>query len=301
KDLSAYFDQWVNRKGAPSFSVTDIKSEKGDQQYQLEFKINQIQKEDAFIIDVPVAIYLEGSNEIVWKNISMDKKELTVKLEFDKKPLRIELDPQFNLMRRVDKKEVPSSLSQVYGNTKTTLVLPSKSPSLESYKSMAESWKRTQESQGKTASIVSDSDLKNIPTDQSVWVLGFENKFNTKELQTNYSDYLGKEKVTLIKTLSENGAVVYATPNKTDIAYSVGFVGANSEKAITALTGKLLHYGKYGFLGFEGDGATNVLKGSLPALDSPLNIKVSDGETEAELTPRKALYTSKRKSGRPRH
>ncbi|MCK5906549.1 MAG: hypothetical protein KAG37_03115, partial [Flavobacteriales bacterium] len=301
KDLSAFFNQWINRKGAPSFSVTDIKSEKGAHQYQLEFKINQTQKEDTFVIDVPVAIYLEGNNEVVWKKISMDKKELIVKLEFDQKPLRIELDPQFNIMRRVDKKEVPSSLSQVYGNIKTTLILPSNSSSLKSYKAMAESWKKTQESQGKNATIVSDSDLQNIPTDQSVWVLGFENKFNTKELQTNYSDYLGKDKTNLVKSLSESGAVVYAVPNKENIAFSVGFVGANSDKTISALTRKLLHYGKYGYLGFEGEDATNVLKGSLPALESPLNIKISEGEVQAKLQPRKALYTSKRRSGRPSH
>ena len=67
------------------------------------------------------------------------------------------------------------------------------------------------------------------------------------------------------------------------------------------MTSKLLHYGKYGYLGFEGDAAKNVMKGSLPALDSPLSIKVNDGEVTAKLIPRKALYQSKRGSGRPKH
>ena len=301
KDLSAFFNQWINRKGAPSFNISDIEVDKEGEKYKLEFELKQTQKEDAFNIDIPVAIYLEGNNEVVWERISMNKKEQEFEFKYSQKPLRIEIDPQFNIMRRLDRKEVPSSLSQVFGNTESTLILPSKSSNIEAYKSMAESWKKTQESQGKSASIVLDSDVKDIPTDKSVWILGYENKFNTKELQTNYSDYLGSNKTEQIKSLSESGALVYATPNKTNIAYSVGFVGANSDKAIVALTGKLLHYGKYGYLGFEGDGAKNVLKGSLPALESPLNIKISDGETEAKLTPRKALYVSKRKSGRPSH
>ena len=54
-------------------------------------------------------------------------------------------------------------------------------------------------------------------------------------------------------------------------------------------------------LGFEGDGAKNVMKGSLPVLDSPLSVKVNDGEVTAKLIPRKALYQSKQRSGRPKH
>ena len=301
KDLSDFFNQWVNRKGAPNFSISDIKIKKDGTKYGLDFYLKQTQKENAFNIDIPVAIYLEGNNQVVWEKVSMNTKEQKVKFMYDQKPLRIEIDPQFNIMRRLDKKEVPSSLSQVFGNKKSTLILPSKSSLLENYKSMAEMWKQTQESQGKSASVIMDSEIENIPTDQSVWVFGFENKFNTKELQTNYVDYLGSEKIEQIKVLSNNGALVYATPNKTNIMYSVGFVGANSDKTISALARKLLHYGKYGYLGFEGDKAKNVLKGSLPALESPLNVKISEGEVKARLKARKALYVSKRKVGRPRH
>ena len=298
KDLTAFFNQWINRKGAPSFSITDVKVSEGS---TLEFNLNQIQKEDAFSLDIPVAVYLEGNDNVVWEKVTMSEKQQTYKFQYSQKPLRVEVDPQFNLMRRVDKKEVPSSLSQVYGSKESVLVLPSKSDKLSAYKLLAESWKKTQEAQGKVASIKIDSDLDKLPSNQSVWVLGFENKFNSKELQTNYADYFGKEKIDQIKSLTANGALVYATPNNNNLAFSIGFVGANSEKSIAALTRKLLHYGKYGYLGFEGDEAKNVLKGSLPALDSPLNIKISDGETNAKLTPRKALYVSKRKGGRPKH
>ncbi|MEN8138146.1 MAG: M1 family aminopeptidase [Bacteroidota bacterium] len=301
KDLDAFFDQWINRTGAPTLKISDINVKSDNGSYNLKFKLNQVQKEEAFDIKVPVAIYLEGANEVIWKTASMDKKEHIYEFALDKKPLKIEVDPQFNLMRRLNRKEVPSSLSQVFGNTQSTLILPGKSANLEAYKAMAETWKKTQESQGKNATIVLDSDLEKLPADQAVWVLGFENKFNTKELQTNYADYLGTEKIEQIKSLSTNGSLVYSTPNTANINYSVGFVGANSDEAVAALTRKLLHYGKYGYLGFEGDEANNVLKGSLPALDSPLNVKISDGETQAKLNPRKALYESQQKGGRPRN
>jgi len=166
---------------------------------------------------------------------------------------------------------------------------------------MAETWKATQESQGKSVTIVNDMDIKNIPVDQSVWVLGYKNKFYGKDLKTIYKDSFNASNTEMISNLESSGALVYAIPNASNIAQSVGFVGANSDAAIAALTSKLLHYGKYGYLGFEGDGAKNVMKGSLPALDSPLSVQVNDGEVTAKLIPRKALYQSKRGSGRPKH
>ena len=144
-----------------------------------------------------------------------------------------------------------------------------------------------------------------------IWSISILNKWHLKriekydlEIPNNEDNYEALIPNTKDKKKTFYGnpfTVALKTPNVNNIAQSVGFVGANSDAAITALTSKLLHYGKYGYLGFEGDGAKNVMKGSLPALDSPLSVKVNDGEVTAKLTPRKALYQSKRGSGRPKH
>ena len=297
KDLSAFFDQWIDRKGAPSLKISNVKSNGN----KLNFTLNQIQNEAVFNLNVPVAIFTEDNNEVVWKNVAMNKKEQNYSFDLVQKPLKVEIDPQFNLMRRVDRSEVPASLSQVFGAKQSTLIVPSKSKNKVAYLDLANTWKATQEAQGKAAVIVSDSDIKNIPVDQSVWVLGYENKFYNKDLQNTYSSHFDASKMELINNLSSNGALVYAIPNMKNNMQSVGFVGANSDAAIKALSSKLLHYGKYGYLGFEGDGAKNVMKGSLPALDSPLNVIVNEGNVNAKLIPRKALYQSKRSEGRPKH
>ncbi len=297
KDLNSFFNQWIDRKGAPTLEISNVSS-KGN---QLTFTIKQLQNEDVFNMNIPVAIYTEGNNEVVWKSVQMNKKEQKHTFDLAQKPLRVEVDPQFNMMRRLDRKEVPSSLSQVFGETKSTIIVPVDGKSVAVYQKMAETWKATQESQGKFVAIVNDIDIKNIPVDQSVWVLGYKNKFYGKELKTIYKDNFNASNTELISSLQSSGALVYAIPNANNIAQSVGFVGANSDAAITALTSKLLHYGKYGYLGFEGDSAKNVMKGSLPALDSPLSVKVNDGEITAKLIPRKALYQSKKGSGRPKH
>lgn len=294
KDLSAFFKQWIDRKGAPALSISNVSSNGN----KLHFMLKQTQNEGVFKVNIPVAIYTEGNNKVVWKSVEMTEKEQKFTFDLAQKPLRVEVDPQFNIMRRLDRKEVPSSLSQVFGETKSTIIVPANSKSKAAYQKMAETWKATQESQGKSVAIVNDNDIKNIPVDQSVWILGYENNFYGKELKTIYKDGFNASNTEMISNLESSGALVYAIPNANNIAQSVGFVGANSDAAIAALTSKLLHYGKYGYLGFEGDGAKNVMKGSLPALDSPLSVKVNDGEVTAKLIPRKALYQSKRGSGR---
>ena len=297
KDLSAFFDQWIDRKGVPSLKISNVNSNGN----KLNFTLNQIQNEAVFNLNVPVAIFTEGNKEVIWKNVAMNKKEQNYSFDLDQKPLKVEIDPQFNIMRRVDRGEVPASLSQVFGAKQSTLIIPATSKNKAAYQDLAKTWKATQEAQGKAAIIVSDSDIKNIPVDQSVWILGFENKFYKKDLQEAYSSHFDATKMELINNLSNNGALVYAIPNTENHMQSVGFVGSNSDASIKALSSKLLHYGKYGYLGFEGDSAKNVMKGSLPALDSPLNITVNEGNVSAKLVPRQALYESKRSSGRPKH
>ena len=297
KDLSAFFDQWIDRKGVPSLKISNVNSNGN----KLNFTLNQIQNEAVFNLNVPVAIFTEGNKEVIWKNVAMNKKEQNYSFDLDQKPLKVEIDPQFNIMRRVDRGEVPASLSQVFGAKQSTLIIPATSKNKAAYQDLAKTWKATQEAQGKAAIIVSDSDIKNIPVDQSVWILGFENKFYKKDLQEAYSSHFDATKMELINNLSNNGALVYAIPNTENHMQSVGFVGSNSDASIKALSSKLLHYGKYGYLGFEGDSAKNVMKGSLPALDSPLNITVNKGNVSAKLVPRQALYESKRSSGRPKH
>ena len=297
KDLNTFFTQWVDRKGAPTLEITNVRS-KGN---KLSFTLNQIQKEDLFYLNVPVAIYTEGNDQVVWKKLAMDNRSQNYTLELSQKPLKVEIDPQFNIMRRVDRGEVPASLSQVFGNKKMTIIIPANSKNKVAYQEMANTWKATQEAQGKVAKIVFDNNLKQIPVDQSVWILGYENKHYDKALQTVYKGSFAQTEMESIINLSKSGALVFAIPNPKNNAESIGFVGSNSDASIKALSGKLLHYGKYGYLGFEGDSAKNVMKGSLPALESPLSITVNEGDVTAKLIPRKALYESKRPSGRPKH
>jgi hypothetical protein len=295
KDLTAFFAQWVDRKGAPTIKLSTVSVKKKKNKYHLSFTLNQIQKEEVFDINIPVFVYLEGKATVVDEKINMNKKEQKFTFTYDKKPVRIDIDPQFQIMRRLDRKEVPASLTQVFGEKEAVIILPENSKHLTAFTAMAKMWQKMQAAQGKKVSIVPDNKIDAIPGNKAVWIFGFENKFSKlANISEKYNTNLGSEKINQINKLKKEGALVFALTNPNNINYTVGFVGANNDVAIKALSGKLLHYGKYGYLGFETEKANNVLKGSLPALDSPMNYIIDDkAEIKAVIVPRKDLTEAK--------
>ena len=291
KDLNAFFTQWVDRKGAPTLKLSDVKVKEKKKQYHLNFTLNQTQTEEVFDINIPIVVYLEGEKTVTEEKITMNSREQLFSFTYDKKPLRIDIDPTFQIMRRLDRKEVPASLTQIFGEKEAVIILPKNSKHLDAYTALAQMWQKTQKAQGKNLSIISDDEISSVPTDKAVWILGFENKYNGfVNITEQYKSNIGTEKIEQIKKLKKEGAFIFAAPNPSNVYKTVGFIGANNDDAIKALSGKLLHYGKYGYLGFESEKATNVLKGSLPAVDSPLNYIIdNEAEINAAIIPRKAL------------
>jgi len=299
KDLTPFFDQWLKRTGAPTLKLSDVNVTEDNNQYALSFNLSQVQDEDVFDVNVPVVVYLEGEDKVTHEKINLSDRKQEYTLKYSNKPLKIDIDPQFDIIRRLDKKEVPATLSQVFGAKNSIIILPANSDYLEAYTGLANMWKDTQAAQGKVLEIINDSDIESLPNDKAVWVLGFDNKFaDQANIFNEYNKSFNAETKSKIELLKKENAFVYAIPNPGNSENTLGFVGANNNKTITRLSRTLLHYGKYGFLGFEGENAKNVLKGSLATLDSPMNYSIPyDGKLSnisIKIEPRKALSELKK-------
>ena len=266
EDLKPFFDQWLLRKGAPLIELTNVDFSNN----KLEIILSQIQSEDVFVMDIPVAIYFNDKVEM--KTIKMTSKTEKAIFNFDKQPIKIEVDPQFDVFRTLYKSEVPTALSQLYGSTDGLIILPKDSKYIAEYVKMAEAWKKSQEAQGNIISIGFDAGYSTLPKDKAVWIFGYENKFaNIFEINDNHLGVLSKEEIQQIDGLKETGCLVFAITNPTNSTKSIGFVGSNNADAIPGLTRLLPHYGKYSYLGFEGNRPNNVIKGLFPAMSSPLH------------------------------
>jgi hypothetical protein len=293
KNLKPFFDQWTIRTGAPNIKLSDVKVVQKNAQFEVEFSISQIQKEEPFSLSIPVAVYLEGDENVSMKTILVSKRQEKFLLSFEKRPTKIEIDPQFNVFRKLDKSEVPLSLTQIYGDDDAVMILPKNSPFLKEYEEFATQWKESQASQGRKLEIKYDSDLKELP-EKGTWIVGFENKFATNlNVFDEYKESLSKEIIAQTESLKKTGALVYVFSNVKNKEKTNVFFGSTNKTMIPVLKNKIPHYGKYSYLGFEGDKGDNKLKGEFPILVSPLSyLFIYDGKTipvKAKINPRKAL------------
>jgi len=272
--LTSFFDEWLARKGAPQLSLSDVHLKKKHNKYRLSFVLAQIQKEGVFSLEVPVVVYFEDTVMVI--KTTMHQREIHPQFVFERLPLKLAIDPQFNIFRRLDKGEAPPSLTQLFGDKQGTIVLPSDSKLLNVYRKLANTWQKMQEAQGKALKIVTDHDIGQLPTVGAVWVLGFENKFTRQfNIEEAYTQLFSSSQLAMMSMLRQKGSLVFAVPNENHQEQTIGFIGTNEEKAIPGLARLLPHYGKYSYLGFEGSRPNNVLKGTFPPLHSPLQISLS--------------------------
>ena len=286
EDLAPFFAQWVDRPGAPALRVEGAQVVPGGAGRAVELTLAQTQPGDPFEVDVPVYLTLPSSPEAVRRTVHLASARETFSLPVDEVPQRVDVDPEFDLFRRVDPGELPAALSGAFGAPRRLLVLPSAAPPAlaAAYRALAEAWR----SPG--TEIVSDRDLAALPPGRSVWVLGWENRLRPQAAQAlaPHGVALGDRELREGKLVLARAdrAVVAVARSPADPAQVIAFLGADRAAALPGLARKLPHYGRYGLLGFEGDEPANVAKETWTALASPMAVGLAPG---GRLPPRAAL------------
>lgn len=288
KNYKSFFNLWVNTKGAPHLQLSGVRKQVNTNIYEVFFTLQQTQKGEFFPINIPVAFYFEDT--VFIKKFAMDKPKQEFYFQTDKEPLRIEIDPQFDIFRSLDKAEVPPTLSQVFGEKSGMIILPFESKNKEGYQQLAETWQASQKAQGKVLEIVFDKDLESLPKEGSVWVVGFENKFYGLFDKVDLKAQLGG-KMQDAETAKKKGSWVMVMKNPANADYTMGFVGTQVQEAISGLARLLPHYGKYSYLGFKGSRPDNFLKGNFKASYSPLHYTFPNNKKQ--VGPKVHLETAK--------
>ncbi len=274
-DLKWFFDQWIKRTGAPELKLesVDVKSVKDF--YNISFTINQIQKDDPFVLDVPVTVVgNQGTHTEIFR---VSDRAGKFSMSYDEKPVKLIIDAQFDLMRKLDPHEIPASFSRGYGSDHALIILPDKSSSdYQLYKSFVDSWTKGKED---NYSVKSQNEVENIPSDKAVWILGSDNShlplmdYSMREFNSGImKDSVKYEGTTLGK---KNNSFFVAVKNPENSDNAILFLSIGNKDAVAGLVRKLPHYGKYSYLAFEGDEPSNIAKGQWPVVNSPLE-KVLD-------------------------
>jgi len=291
KDFKPFFKQWVDRTGAPELSLSKVKVKKSKDDYTLKFRLKQNQQEDVFTLSVPVAVSFKDKVKI--EKVVMDKKKQTFELSFEEKPLLIQIDPQFQLFRKLHYYEIPPAFSKIYGSEEILIILPAKAEKeqMDNYRKLAEKWAKDKT---KNIEIKLDNEVSSLPADKAIWVFGFENIYKnviTKGIE-DYNAEINDNTIRFAKSTLEieKNSFVIAVRHPKNHNSVVAWLTIEKPEAVDGLARKLLHYGKYSYLAFEGDEPTNIAKGQWQAVHSPLTAKIVEtDDVFTELPKRKAL------------
>ncbi|MCG6963618.1 MAG: M20/M25/M40 family metallo-hydrolase [Acidobacteria bacterium] len=278
KDWRGFFSTWISRTGAPQIEIASVRTVKGDGSapWLVEVALRQAQPEEPFPVDVPVAVTIDGRAEPVWKVAEACGRECTVTIPCPAKPLRMDVDPAFDIMRRLDPLEVPPALSTLFGAGNPLFVLPAAAPAdeLDAWRHLAADWARPDQPR-----VALDSDLESLPAG-SVWVLGRRNRFSVMVAGrlAAHGVRLGPSELTVAgQTLAMANSSIVLVARGTSPSDAVGLVTAAPVSAIPGLTRKLPHYTRYSYLAFKGSEPQNTAKGLWQPLASPLVKNLSDG------------------------
>lgn len=293
--LGATFDQWVRRTGAPDLQVAQVKDVSSGDSHRLQLTLAQAQPGPAYRLNVPVAVTLQGRAQAYQTTLAMADKHQAFTLALPASPLRVDVDPQFDVFRRLSKEEIPPALSGLFGAESVLIVLPSRAPEAlgQAYRALAEAW---QDSPAFHARIVMDDALEALPEDRAVWLFGQRNRFRSQaEKAVAVYDAVqlspdGQLRVAGQRFPAPGRSLVMAATHAHGAP--LGWLVTTEPKALSGLARKLPHYTKYSYLVFQGEAPRNTDRGMWPVLHSPMSVVINAGSGPvpmAALAPRRPL------------
>ena len=204
-------------------------------------------------------------------------------------PLRIDVDPEFDVFRKPARSEIPPSIGQIFGSPRTLFYLSDQESETmqRAYREAADKWLR-----GTTGKIVSDPPTQ-LPADHSLWIFGYHDKLAPllQAWSKGYGMQIDASGITLdgksYNWRDHSLVIIFAHPDNPE--WAIGWIHAASPQAMAGLLRKIPHYSKYSYLAFHGSEPTNVGKGQWPVLNSPLTHCFVDKTERAKLPPRQPL------------
>ncbi len=283
RNLKGFFDAWTRRAGAPDLALAAVTLAPTASGYQLKGRVEQTQPQAPFPLTVPLVVHLKDGS-LVQRRIPLEDGAVDFVIDLPAAPLRLALDPEFDLFRRLAPGENPVSLSALFGAKQGLMVLPAAKTQedsvamTEGYRQLAQHWMRD----AKGWELVLDDAIERLPEDRPVWLLGWRNRFLTELVDKPFGLDLAARRFEIDGQVFDGEDTSLALVREV-AGRPLGLIAAGSAAAIPGLTRKLPHYGKYGYLAFTGSEPSNRLKGQWPAGESRLQVWF--GEERPSLAP----------------
>ncbi|MCF6149896.1 MAG: M1 family metallopeptidase [Candidatus Kuenenia sp.] len=266
QELSWFFDQWVNRKGAPIIELGETHVIKEGDTWSVTAKILQ-KTDEPYRIHLPIHFQLEEGIFHTTTEIKNNSESISLKVK--SRPKSIAIDPDNEIFRRLHAEEIPPAIDLVMGDRKV-IVYPTKGEDSmkRAYKKLANILANEQDF------IKADTEITEAEISQAtLFVLGGveENKMS-KLVQKNLPGKLSLAKdvfsVDAVMYKDKKDAFLITIKNPFNKEKGIALFAGFSPEAVEKTGYKIPHYGKYSYLVFS-DGKNRV-KEILSVESSPL-------------------------------
>ena len=251
RNLASFFDQWLNRAGAPRLTLGPVKVERTEKGFRTAFSLSQDQP--SYALKVPMELTTEDG--LTWFHAALAGRDVEVSIESEDRPLALAVDPEFDVFRRLDAAEAPPILRDVTFDANAVVVV-----------------------------AAADDGARAAARTLAERLLGAPPRFAGAPTAGG-----GREPLLVVGTDAEAAAVLSAAslpPVPASLAgrgtarvwaaradgRALAVVMASSPAALEALARPLPHYGRMGYLVF--DGARAVEHGHWPAGTGPLRVRL---------------------------
>ncbi len=265
-DMAWFFEQWINQEGAPFIELGKTEVEKASDS-GWTIKVEILQGGKPYRLSIPIHVELVDGNFHTVAEVKEISNVILIRTK--SQPVRIAIDPQYDIFRRLHTEEIPPTIDLVLGDSDKIIVYPTGGSSPAAYKELA----------GLLADnggvIKADTEITETELVQkSLFILGgpLENKLTKiflKNLPENFSLEGGIFTVNSTAYNKKDDALLVTFKNPGNTKKGVALFFGLSSNIINNLGSKIPHYGKYSYLVFaEGK---NKDKGTFPVINSPLH------------------------------
>jgi len=266
RDLGEFYEQWIARTGAPvlRLAAADLRP-RSDGRVDLAFTLEQ--DEPYYTLAVPVRVTFEDAEPENW-TIPLDGPRYEGRVTLPQQPLALEVDPEFDVFRRLHRAEVPAALSQLFGADSLTVILAGDDPDIAAYRALADEAQKA-----KPTAVVADDGIVLPDLEKGgAWVMGEIQWIDrlrgllppSLEIRPDSFRLFGQDYDRATHTL------VATLPHPRDPDEAIGLLLGADADPLPDIWRKLPHYGKQSYLVFEG--TSNVAKGTWPVGRSPLRM-----------------------------
>lgn len=245
RDLKPFFTQWVERVGAPTLHLSGASVQDG------HVAITLRQDQPVYVLSVPVVV--ETSTGVQRHVVRLDGREAAASLPVEGTVRSVSVDPGYDLFRRLAQGEAPLTLRDVTLDGATNVVIAAEGEAAEAGRALAERLMDRKVKLVAPGRTDPAEPLALIGTADSV-----ERLLHAYRLDSAPANVAGR-----------GTARVWTARNS--MGKPVLVVEASDAAALQALLRPLPHYGRQGWLVF--DGAKVAERGVWPAGDSPLTIR----------------------------